>query len=150
MMLENSCDTESQTVNALTTESLVIFLSTQIRMDLLLMNFTRRRQLEVACEMEGTGFNLAKRESDNISSSFDDTRRNLFPSYSMTHAEGGMQSNGSNQVSLSSQLLQASDSKERGRRPVKVWHHSRNIRLMVPQRKNTECLQNCLRHTLAV
>ena len=45
--------------------------------------------------MKGIGLHPAKQGSDGKTSHFADIRTNLFPSYSLTHAEGGMEPHGS-------------------------------------------------------
>ena len=103
-MLENSCDLKkSRTGNPLITTGCggatpAILLSAQIHPGLQLVESRKgegggegRRGLEAASEMKGTGLNLAKTESDNITSSFIATRTNPFPSHCMTHAEGRME-----------------------------------------------------------
>ena len=71
---------------------------------------------------QGTTLSPANRGSDDITSSIVTTRTNLFHSYSMTHAEGGIGSTGSNQGSLLSQLSQTSDAKEKKAvSPIKVY-----------------------------
>ena len=79
------------------------------------MESTRGGQLEVASEIKGTGLYLAKKRkySNNIISSLVDMRTTLFPSYSMTHAEVGMESIGSEQVSLSHRPFQVSNCTKR-------------------------------------
>ena len=49
--------------------------------------------------MKGSGLYVAKRECDKITSSSVATTTNLLPSFSMTHAEGGMARFGSKSVS---------------------------------------------------
>ena len=49
--------------------------------------------------MERSGLYLAKRGCDEITSSFVATGTNLLPSFSLTQAEGGMPSVGSESVS---------------------------------------------------
>ena len=72
--------------------------------------------------MKGTSLYPANRGNNDITFSFVTTRTNLFHSYSMTHAEGGMVSTGSNQGSLLSQLSQTSDAKEKKAvSPIKVY-----------------------------
>ena len=50
--------------------------------------------------MKEIGMYLAKRVNNGITSSFVVMRTNLFPSDSLTHATGGMESIGSEAVSL--------------------------------------------------
>ena len=65
--------------------------------------------VEVGSEMKGSGFYLAKRENDGMTSSFVAVRTNLIPSYSRTCA-GGIESTVSEPVSLSDHLPRTSSS----------------------------------------
>ena len=58
--------------------------------------------------MKGTSLCLAKQGSDEITFHFVTTRTNLFPSYSLTHAEGAMEYVGSKPISLSNCMQQLS------------------------------------------
>ena len=102
---------KSQTNNPLTTDESgdytpAIFLSAQIPMDIKLVESIRGGWLKVGSVMKTkknkkkTGLYLAKRGSDNITSSSVAIRTNLFPSKCMITI-GGMESTGSKQGSLS-------------------------------------------------
>ena len=96
-------------------------------------------RLEVGSAMTGTGLYLTKRRYDEETSSFVVTRKNLFPSYCMTHTEGGKESSGSDQISLSSPTPLTSIMSER-ERPIQMQHRSRNAQLLMPQRKHSESI----------
>ena len=65
-----------------------------------------RGATEVDSAMKGTASYPAKRGSDGMTFCFVATWTNLFPSYSITHTRGGMESIGSEPVSLSTHTLQ--------------------------------------------
>ena len=82
--------------------------------------------LEVGSEMKGTGFHLAKRGGDKITSFSITTRTNPFPSYCKTPAEDRMSPLDPSKF-LSQDNYNETPTLRRERRPVHVWHHSRTI-----------------------
>ena len=76
--------------------------------------------------IEGTGFYLAERESDDNFLLCCYNNKPV-PLLMPDLAEGRMESIGSEEVFLFTQLPSTFNSKERVRRPVQLWHNSRCI-----------------------
>ena len=82
-------------------------------------------------DMKGTGLYLVKkRGGDGIISSFVATRTNLLPSHNLSHEDGGMESTGSEPLSLSTLIHQTCSIQRKGKESpldtrentlVKIW-----------------------------
>ena len=76
----------------------LLFLSSWRQLDIRLIDYPQEEAEEVANAMKGTSLYLAKRGSDGITSPFVAMRTNLLFLYSLTPADGGMESTGSESV----------------------------------------------------
>ena len=148
---------KSQTGQSLTTtrcggDPPAIFLSAQISMALQLVGSTWGGWFAVGSEMKSTGLYLAKMRLRKKQPPL-----LLWGQTCSLHIAWLMQKVGWSSMDLTKCLPQANHPKPptqvSRKRPVQVWYHSRSIQLTMPRKKkkkHKKCLQNHLRHTLAV